>query len=226
MSEPRYICGDGIAALSTELYDYIYTSPPCYEDLASFGVTLKQPETYRDNFLLPFLSKAMPRLGTITIAFTGARRHGGRILPKQWLLEDAMRQLGFYLRDIKHCIKSRSFNAYDHQLINILTFQRNKTRAIYNLQRAKLYDTYGRDIWGPFQKQIKVDGEVVGQPVQINQWCIENFTDKGHIVMDPFAGIATTGVAALTVGRGYIGYEIRPTIHEAGQARLRMVTLA
>lgn len=211
-----YSVADSLSVFPRLDYDYLFTSPPCYEDLESFGVTPKKPETYRTHFLSLWLPKAAPKLGTITISFTGARRHDGKILPKSFYLQQAMYDCGYYLRDIKKVKKSNSYNAYSHQVIEVLTFQKEGTKAVYNLRKEKLYDTYGKDIWGPFRKEQIVDGEVVGQPIEIAEYCVLNYTNEGHLVLDPFAGIGTTCEAARRHNRQYLGYEIRESIWQYG----------
>jgi site-specific DNA-methyltransferase (adenine-specific) len=47
----------------------------------------------------------------------------------------------------------------------------------------------------------------VAFPLEIPRRCIEATTDSGDVVMDPFMGSATTGVAALKLGRRFIGIE-------------------
>lgn len=47
------------------------------------------------------------------------------------------------------------------------------------------------------------------KPVGIMKWCIEK--TKGDTILDPFMGSGTTGVAALKLGRKFIGCEIDPT---------------
>ncbi|MBM64700.1 MAG: hypothetical protein CMH55_00520 [Myxococcales bacterium] len=42
---------------------------------------------------------------------------------------------------------------------------------------------------------------------------------EGQLVLDPFMGSGTTGIAAALLGRDYVGYELSPTYAE--QARLR-----
>ena len=37
---------------------------------------------------------------------------------------------------------------------------------------------------------------------------IDNFTKEGDNVLDPFAGIGTTGVSAIQRGRGFIGFDL------------------
>lgn len=43
-------------------------------------------------------------------------------------------------------------------------------------------------------------------------------------VLDPFAGVATTGVVALEEGRSFIGIELSPKYYALGEERLRMVS--
>lgn len=54
---------------------------------------------------------------------------------------------------------------------------------------------------------------------------IENFvlatTDPGDLVLDPFAGTATTGVAAVRNGRRFHGIELNPSYAKIGRERLR-----
>jgi len=40
------------------------------------------------------------------------------------------------------------------------------------------------------------------------KWCIERATEPGQIILDPFMGSGTTGVACVQTGRNFIGIEI------------------
>lgn len=53
----------------------------------------------------------------------------------------------------------------------------------------------------------------------IERW-ITDFTDPGDLVVDPFAGSGTTGVAAIRLGRRFIGWEKDPKYHAAATRRL------
>jgi site-specific DNA-methyltransferase (adenine-specific)/site-specific DNA-methyltransferase (cytosine-N4-specific) len=53
-------------------------------------------------------------------------------------------------------------------------------------------------------------------PIELPSWFIKLFTRKKDIVLDPFMGIGTTGMAAVLLERNYIGIEIsREYINEA-----------
>ena len=45
-------------------------------------------------------------------------------------------------------------------------------------------------------------------PLELPIWFIKLFTKKGDIVLDPFMGIGTTGMATILLERNYIGIEI------------------
>ena len=45
-------------------------------------------------------------------------------------------------------------------------------------------------------------------PIELPSWFIKLFTRKENIVLDPFMGIGTTGMAAVLLERNYIGIEI------------------
>lgn len=212
-----YILGSCIDNLTTDKYDYFFSGTPCYEDLQVFGVDKNKPETYKTKFLDWFVPRLRPRLGTVTIAFTGCRRSNSQILPKFYYVNQSFFQYGYLLRDVKYYVKKTGYDGYSHTIGHVYTFQKKNKKGIYNLRNHKLYSTYGHDLWGPFDSKEKViDGEVVAQPIEVSKYCIQNFTNENHVVYDPFGGLGTTGLAAKLCGRGYLVYEIRPEIHKAG----------
>ncbi len=59
------------------------------------------------------------------------------------------------------------------------------------------------------------------KPLPLCLALIEQFTDPDDVVLDPFSGAATIGVACILTGRRYIGIERDATYHAAGVARLQ-----
>lgn len=58
-------------------------------------------------------------------------------------------------------------------------------------------------------------------PVGLIERLILSMTNKGALVFDPFAGVASSGVAAVLHGRRFIGCEIMPEYARAGLSRLQ-----
>lgn len=59
------------------------------------------------------------------------------------------------------------------------------------------------------------------KPVPLMLELVADFTDPGELVLDPFAGSGTTGVACLRLGRRFIGIEREPKYAEIARERLR-----
>src|ERR1700729_2118032 len=58
------------------------------------------------------------------------------------------------------------------------------------------------------------------KPLKLIDASIRACTDPGDMVWDPFAGLATAGIAAVRADRRYCGAEIRPPVFDAACARL------
>lgn len=48
------------------------------------------------------------------------------------------------------------------------------------------------------------------KPVALMKWIIDKYTSQDAIILDPFSGSGTTGVAAIQTGRRFLGFEIDP----------------
>lgn len=58
------------------------------------------------------------------------------------------------------------------------------------------------------------------KPVPLMSWCL-GFLPNAETILDPFMGSGTTGVAALQMGRKFIGIEREPRYFEAACRRIR-----
>ncbi|NWF96768.1 MAG: site-specific DNA-methyltransferase [Candidatus Thorarchaeota archaeon] len=58
-------------------------------------------------------------------------------------------------------------------------------------------------------------------PIGLPKRCIELFTHKGELVLDPFVGSGTTLLAARTLERNAVGFDLKKEYVETAQKRLR-----
>lgn len=61
------------------------------------------------------------------------------------------------------------------------------------------------------------------KPLLLMEHLVVDFTDAGETILDPFAGSGTTGLAALRLGRRFVGWERDEANHAAAAERLRDV---
>ena len=58
------------------------------------------------------------------------------------------------------------------------------------------------------------------KPIEYMRCVIRRFTEPGDVIFDPFMGSGTTGVAAVQLGRNFIGCEIDPTYYAVAEKRI------
>ena len=58
------------------------------------------------------------------------------------------------------------------------------------------------------------------KPLPLMRAIVEDFTSPGDLILDPFAGSGTTGVAARMLGRRFIGWELNPEYHAIACRRI------
>jgi len=81
-----------------------------------------------------------------------------------------------------------------------------------------------KSVW-PFQAvQARQIGHPAPFPVELPHRCIQLFTYKGDVVLDPFAGSGTTCLAAKQDSRDFVGYEINPDYCQLAEERLDALT--
>jgi DNA modification methylase len=59
------------------------------------------------------------------------------------------------------------------------------------------------------------------KPLEVMKWCIGHLPEPNETILDPFMGSGTTGVAALQMGRSFIGIEREERYFEAACRRIR-----
>jgi site-specific DNA-methyltransferase (adenine-specific) len=63
------------------------------------------------------------------------------------------------------------------------------------------------------------------KPLDLMRWLINSYTEPGECVLDPFMGSGSTGVAAVELGRSFIGVELDEAYFYTAQQRIDEVIL-
>ena len=66
-------------------------------------------------------------------------------------------------------------------------------------------------------------GHPCPKPLSVMQWLINDATDLGGLVLDPFLGSGTTAVAAKKLGRHFLGFEISEEYCRIARERIALV---
>lgn len=71
-----------------------------------------------------------------------------------------------------------------------------------------------------FKAQAENAAHPTQKPVAVMEEILRDFTRPTEVVLDPFMGSGTTGVAAVKLGRKFIGIEINPTYFDIARNRI------
>jgi site-specific DNA-methyltransferase (adenine-specific)/modification methylase len=74
-------------------------------------------------------------------------------------------------------------------------------------------------------ERLKKPTHPAQKPLKVLEHIIRLASDPGDIILDPFMGVGSTGVAALRLGRQFIGMEIDSEYFDAAKARLDAITI-
>ena len=96
--------------------------------------------------------------------------------------------------------------------------------CLYFRRGAQLYGTYEtkKKYWVTELNTADKDeyDHPTIKPLDIIEQLVTNSSKEGDVVMDPFMGSGTTGVACVKNNRDFIGFEIEPKYFETAQKRI------
>lgn len=75
-----------------------------------------------------------------------------------------------------------------------------------------------RSVWTITPKPYR-EAHFATFPVELPEICIKAGSPEGGLVLDPFSGAGTTGIAAAKNGRSYVGIELNPDYAEMSKRR-------
>jgi site-specific DNA-methyltransferase (adenine-specific) len=94
----------------------------------------------------------------------------------------------------------------------------------YDAMRAENGGKQMKNVWrfsAPARAERAAGRHPTQKPVALVSRCLRASTHPGDVVLDPFAGSGTTGVAALSLGRRFLGIEREPDYAALAVRRLR-----
>jgi len=98
-------------------------------------------------------------------------------------------------------------------------FRRPKGDRENTIQKEDFLE-WTKSVWTFPAVQASKIGHPAPFPLELPHRCIQLYTYKGDVVLDPFAGSGTTCLAALQDGRIYVGYETKEEYCHLAEERL------
>lgn len=92
--------------------------------------------------------------------------------------------------------------------------------AICHRKGRKRWNGGGKHAFWDFSKAENKSGHPTGKPLGLFANFVKDFTDIGDIVLDPYMGSGTTGIACIRTGRKFIGIEIDESYCETAAKRI------
>lgn len=103
-----------------------------------------------------------------------------------------------------------------------------KTEAMDTLADFELAWTSFDKLSKKFKERRNPDGKrehPTQKPLDLMRWCLENYSDPGMTILDPFLGSGTTAKACMELKRNFIGIEISPEYCAIAEQRLKQQVL-
>lgn len=169
--------------------------------------------------------------------------HQNDIKPEQWIPE-----LFRVLKDNSHCYiftnhlnMQTMLNESDKvgfKLHNILVWEKNNcTPSQFYMKNCEyiLFLRKGKAKWinnigdsktvHKFQNIIGNKQHPTEKPVDLIQFYIENSSSENDLILDPFMGSGSTGVACLNTNRNFIGIELDSNYFEIAKQRIENINI-
>jgi site-specific DNA-methyltransferase (adenine-specific) len=92
--------------------------------------------------------------------------------------------------------------------------------AICHRPGRKRWNGGGKHAFYNWPKGSNKSGHPTGKPIGLFSEFVQEYTDTGETILDPFMGSGTTGVAAIQMGRKFIGIEREPKYFDIACKRI------
>jgi len=106
----------------------------------------------------------------------------------------------------------------------ILVFSKGKFRRVGKGKESTItrdeFLEFTKSVWSFQPESAKKVGHPAPFPIELPYRCIQLYTFKGEVVLDPFCGVGATPIAAMKTGRHFIGIDIDPEYVEKARKRV------
>jgi len=109
-----------------------------------------------------------------------------------------------------------------HEYIIVLskgTFKRERRYKVDTIKGEEFLE-FTKSIWRFPPESAKRVGHAAPFPEELPYRCIQLFTFKGDVVLDPFVGSGTTCIVALKTGRHFLGIDIKEEYVKIAEQRI------
>ena len=99
----------------------------------------------------------------------------------------------------------------------IIMLRKGKDRTINNCGTSDILSV-------PNKKTKGVDGNNIHnceKPIELMRILIQNSSNEGEIILDPFMGSGTTAIAAIRTKRNFIGFELQKEYFDMAEKRIK-----
>ena len=141
-----------------------------------------------------------------------------------WRLAFALQADGWYLRteiiwNKPNCqpesVKDRPTRSHEYFFL----FSKSEQYKYLSTAVRGPNDRNLRTIWDINTRALR-EAHIAAYPIELVLPCLSLSTDPGDLVLDPFIGSGTTGVAALEADRRFVGIELNPEYIAIAERRL------
>jgi site-specific DNA-methyltransferase (adenine-specific) len=127
-------------------------------------------------------------------------------------------------RHLFYCVKDPACFVFHANAVRV----KSARQTVYNDARANPEGKVMDDVWSDIPRlagthRERIKGFPTQLPLALLSRVVACASNPGDLVLDPFSGSGTTGVAALQLGRRYLGIEKQP--HFADLARQRLLAV-
>lgn len=217
-------CIEKIKEIPDSTIDLVVTSPPYYNSShkyqrgAGFHYTQDIGEPlYVIYDCMEILYNKLKDNGVICLNISFSYGETGVMRPFD-IIQRIRNKLGYFVNDLIIWHKNNPI-----PLKNRLT---NSYELIFVLSKhpiGKYYTkSYTHNVW-EFPVSSGVKGHNATFPIELPIKCLENFSKDGDIILDPFMGSGTTGVACKMMNRNFIGIDINKDYIELSKNRINQI---